>query len=74
MRICLYELTGALRLLTDCENRRKEGERMTWVLFIFCIGILICCEYFREERDYWRQKVQDYEDAEAMRAVNGRHT
>lgn len=47
---------------------------MTWVLFICCIGLLICCEYFREERDYWRQKVQDYEDAEAMRAVNGRHT
>lgn len=47
---------------------------MTWVLFIFCIGLLIFCEYLREERDYWRQKVHDYEDAEAMRAVNGRHT
>lgn len=47
---------------------------MTWVLFICCIGLLIFCEYLREERNYWRQKVQDYEDAEAMRAVNGRHT
>lgn len=74
MRIRLHELTGALRLLTDCENRRKEGARMTWFLCICCIGLLIFCEYLREERDYWRQKVQDYEDAEAMRAVNGRHT
>lgn len=46
---------------------------MSWILVICCAALLIACEYLREDRDYWRQKVQDYEDEQAMRAVNGRH-
>lgn len=47
---------------------------MSWFLAICCMGLLIASEYLREDRDYWRQKVQDIEDEQAINAANRRYT
>lgn len=53
--------------------RKKERiKKMVWIVSLIAIGLLVRIVDLKADRNYWRNRVYDLEDADVIRVVNER--
>ena len=45
---------------------------MVWIVSLISIGLLVWIADLKADRNYWRNRVHDLEDADVIRVVNER--
>lgn len=45
---------------------------MIWIVCLIAVGLLVRIEALKADRNYWRNRVYDLEDADVIRVVNER--